>query len=261
MTRTILVEDEHLAARKLMRLLEKCAPTITVVKRLESVAETVAYLAKNMQEVDLIFLDIHLGDGNCFEIFEQIKLETPIILTTAYDQYAIQAFQQNSVDYLLKPVTEEALSRAIAKFQKYHQETSFTPVDYQALANYFHPLIAARHRFIVSAGAKIRSVPVEDVAYFYSNQGSTYLTTTTDRTYDINFTLEKLLPTLDPASFYRVNRKVIVNIQAIKEAVSVTRSRLRLSVLPTPKFDIFIPMDRCVNFKQWLGESVQDKRK
>ena len=122
MTRVLIIEDEQLAAKKLVRLLEKCAPKITVVQRLGSVAEAVAFLAKNTRPIDLVFLDIHLGDGNCFEIFEQVTLETPIIFTTAYDQYAIQAFQQNSVDYLLKPIDVGDLTKAVEKAARRKEE-------------------------------------------------------------------------------------------------------------------------------------------
>ncbi|MEL7220296.1 MAG: LytTR family DNA-binding domain-containing protein [Bacteroidota bacterium] len=254
MTRTLIIEDEPLAVRKLERLLEKSSPSLLVFKRLGSVTEAVQYLTRHASEVDLIFLDIHLGDGNCFEIFNQLDIEIPIIFTTAYDQYAIEAFQQNSVDYLLKPVTEASLSKAITKFEKYHNSTSFAKINYQELANYFKPAVVARRRFIVSAGTKIRSIALKEVAYFYSNQGNTYLTTTTDRSYDINFTLDKLLPTLDGNSFYRVNRKMIVNIQAIKEAITISRNKLRLTIKPTPKFDVFVSADRAVAFKRWLGE-------
>ncbi len=255
MIRTLIIEDEKLAANKLERLLGKLTQSFQVVKRLTSLAEAIPYLSTNLEGVDLIFLDIHLGDGNCFEIFEKLDIEIPIIFTTAYDQYAIQAFQQNSVDYLLKPVTQDALAKAIEKYEKYFDKKNQTPLSiyYKEISELFQPKITPKKRFVVYVGAKIRSVNIEEVAYFYSEQGSTYLTTFEGKTYDINYTLEKLTPTLDSSTFYRINRKVIVQIEAIKEAYQFSKSKLKLELQPKSKFDVFVPLDKVVAFKNWLG--------
>ncbi|MEM1215639.1 MAG: LytTR family DNA-binding domain-containing protein [Bacteroidota bacterium] len=252
MIRVLIIEDELLAANKLRRLLDGITqPVVSVVAHLSSLAEAVTYLSKHTQQVDLLLLDIHLGDGNCFELFTRLHLEMPVIFTTAYDQYAIQSFQHNSVDYLLKPVTQEALQKALDKYQRYFTGSTTFSVDYTALAAHFGQ---TPRRFVVSAGAKIRSVNLSDVAYFFSDDGNTFLTTKDGRTYDINFTLERLLPTLDQTQFYRINRKVIVHIDAVEEARQLSKSRLRLTLQPPPRFEVFVSSDKSVAFKQWLGE-------
>ncbi|MEM8526653.1 MAG: LytTR family DNA-binding domain-containing protein [Bacteroidota bacterium] len=254
MIRTLIIEDEQLAANKLERLLQKLPQRNEVVQRLTSIGEALPYLTVHLNEIDLIFMDIHLGDGNCFELFEHLNIEAPIIFTTAYDQYAIQAFQQNSIAYLLKPVTMEGLIKAVEKYEKfYHTKPQSSAVDYEQLAALFQAKVKVKERFLVSVGSKIRTVETANIAYFFSEQGNTFLITTNGNIYDINYTLEKLMPTLDDDIFYRVNRKIIVHIQAIQEAYQFSKSKLRLELYPKAKFEVFVPLDRVVAFKKWMG--------
>lgn len=255
MIRTLIVEDEILAANRLKRLLGKIDPAIEIVQQLESLAATIPYLSRLQAQLDLIFMDIHLSDGSSFEIFEQLTIETPIIFTTAYDQYAIQAFKQNSVDYLLKPVAASQLQHSLEKYKKLFQSGDNTIVDYHKIAQLLKPKTSEyKKRFLVHVGAKIRSVAVEEVAFFYSEQGSTFLQTHHGKTYDVNYTLEKLTHLLAPEVFYRVNRKFIVHINAIREAYQYSRNRLKLEIKPQPRFDVFVPLDRIAAFKRWWSE-------
>jgi len=255
MLQTVIIEDEILATNRLKRLLGSLDMEIEVVKEIDTLANAVPYLAKNQSEIDLIFLDIHLADGNSFDIFEQVEIEKPIIFTTAYDQYAIQAFKQNSVDYLLKPITEDDLKRSLKKYQKVFQNQAIEKLDYKSLAKMLQtPEEEYKKRFLVHVGAKIRSVNVEDIAFFYADHGATFFTTFDGKTYDINYSLERLTHLLDPATYYRASRKCIVHIGSIQEAYQFSRHKLKLMLQPEPKFDVFIPLDRIAEFKQWFSQ-------
>jgi DNA-binding LytR/AlgR family response regulator len=256
MIRALIIEDEALAINRLKRLLEKCIPEVQVVHQLGTIVEAVNYLSKQQSELDLIFLDIHLSDGSSFEIFEQMKVQVPIIFTTAYDQYALQAFKQNSIDYLLKPIAQEELEVSLQKFNHWNRQSN-QPIDYQQLANWMQQNQARlKERFLVQVGAKLRTIEVEQVAYFYSEQGSTFLVTNEGKKYAINFTLEKLVQQLSDQQFYRVNRKIIVQLKAIEEAYFFSKTRLQLRLSPAPKFDVFVPIDRLVEFKNWMSGAV-----
>lgn len=255
MIRTIIIEDESLATTRLKRLLSKIEPQIEVLQELESLTTAISYLTRHQEELDLIFLDIHLSDGSSFEIFEHLKIDVPIIFTTAYDQYAIQAFKQNSVDYLLKPIGEEDLRNSIEKYKNiFHSNQGKSTIDYNLISQLLQPeSVAYKKRFLVYVGAKIRSIKVEDIAYFYAEQGANFLVTHQGKTYDTNYTLERLSTLLEPALFYRANRKFIINIQSVAEAYQYSRNRLKIEVQPKSPFDIFVPLDRISAFKRWLS--------
>ncbi|MEM1118858.1 MAG: LytTR family DNA-binding domain-containing protein [Bacteroidota bacterium] len=256
MIKTVIIEDEVLTANKLERLLRNSNSDCHIVKRLTSLAETLPYLQQNAAAIDLIFMDIHLGDGSSFELFDQMEIETPIIFTTAYDQYAIRAFQQNSIDYLLKPISKEGVERALEKFEKYFNQSNLatsSSFDYQQLKAIFQEKPPFKDRFIVSVNDKIRSVNTNDIAFFFSLQGTTYLTTFSERTYDINYTLENLTPLLDDNLFFRVNRKIIVQIGAVHEAIQFSERKLKLELQPAARFEVLIPKERQQAFKSWLG--------
>lgn len=254
MIRTLIIEDESLAASRLKRLLKKIDSNIEVAQQVESLTNAVTYLTKNQTDLDLIFLDIHLSDGSSFEIFEHVEVETPIIFTTAYDQYAIQAFKQNSIDYLLKPIAESQLQNSINKYKKRFQTNGTTAIDYNLLAQLVQPNKSEyKKRFLVYVGSKIRSVAVEEIAFFYAAQGANFMNTHKGKIYDVNYTLEKLTHLIDPDQFYRVNRKFIVHINAIQQAYQYSRNRLKLDIKPQPSFDVFVPLDRIAAFKRWFS--------
>lgn len=254
-TKVLIVEDEMPSARKLKAFISQLEPEFEVVTILESVAETVEFLSKN--SVDLIFLDIHLADGNSFSIFDQVDVNTPIIFTTAFDQYAIDAFSQNSIGYLLKPLSKEKLALAIAKFKQMHQQPSQPEsfIDYQKLGL----LIAQQQvhdyqeRFMVYYKDKIKTIPVEDIAYFYADGKAVFMRLHSNKTYDVNFTLEQLENKLNPRHFFRANRKYIVHIKAVKEAMVYSKSKLKLHLSPDAPTDVIVSSLKASTFKQWLG--------
>jgi DNA-binding LytR/AlgR family response regulator len=254
-TRVLIVEDEMPTARKLMALLGELEPDFEVADILESVSQTVEFLSR--QTVDLIFMDIHLSDGNSFNVFDRIEVTTPIIFTTAFDQYAIEAFNQNSIGYLLKPLSKDALRGAIKKFKAFSQpKVQADPsIDYRLLGQ----MIAQQkprdyqERFMVYYKDKIKTIPVEKIAYFYAEEKSVFIRLQNNKTYDINITLEQLEAKLDPKYFFRANRKYIVHIQSVKEAAVYSRSKLKLHLSPDPDTEVIVSALKAAKFKQWLS--------
>lgn len=255
MVKVIIVEDEMPSARKLNALIATIAPDFEVVSILESVKQTVEFLNNN--KVDLIFLDIHLADGNSFSIFEQMKVETPIIFTTAFNQYAIDAFQQVSVDYLLKPFEKERLQQAIAKFRKiYLCEHAPPAVDYLEINRIVAESLNRKNyqeRFMVHYRDQIKTIDVHEIASFYAENKAIFITTFDGHSYDVPYTLEQLEEKLDPKYFFRANRKCIVQIKAVKNAVVYSKSKLKLNLEPKLPFEVIISTEKTPRFKQWLG--------
>jgi DNA-binding LytR/AlgR family response regulator len=250
MPNILIVEDEPLAVKRIQRLLAELAPDFEVVKVIDSVTDTVEFL--NKEEVDLIFMDIHLSDGNSFSVFDQVKepVKTPIIFSTAYDQYAIKAFKLNSVDYLLKPIEKEELTAAIAKFRE--QQVS-PAIDVAALRDALKaPEQSFQKRFIVSSGEKIKSVKIEEVAYFFGQQKYVFLITHDNRRHIIDYTLAQLEGLLDPDQFYRINRQFIISFDAIEQMHTWSKSRVKIDLKPTADMDAIVSIDRSGNFKRWL---------
>jgi len=243
----ILLEDETRAANHLERLLSKVAPGMTVVAKLESVRDAVKYLQNN-PEPDLIFSDIQLADGLSFEIFNQVSVRCPIIFTTAYDHYAIEAFKTNGIDYLLKPIEEERLKQAIEKTRH------FAPGQVSEKIQSISGSSAAKTwktRFMVKIGDKIKSIPIEEIMVFYSLKAS-FILTSDKHTYCIDYTLDQLEPMLDSETYFRINRKYIVSISACSNIIAWSNSRLRLKIEGTDDPDIIVSRERVQDFKNWL---------
>ena len=255
MIQTLIVEDEDLSAKRLKRILQEIARDVSIIAQLESVSDTVDFIRNHKDEIDLIFLDIHLADGHSFEIFNEVDVELPVIFTTAYDQYALQAFQRTSVDYLMKPVQKEDLQRSLEKFRRFfHASESADTIDYAFLAKALQQgKDQFKKRFMVQVGAKIRYVEVDNIQLFYAEHKACFLMTNEGKRYTINYTLEKLLAQLSPEQFFRLNRKVIVQISAIKEVYQYSKSRFKVTLEHSPGFDVFIPVDRMGAFKQWMN--------
>ncbi|MEN0004338.1 MAG: LytTR family DNA-binding domain-containing protein [Bacteroidota bacterium] len=256
MIKAIIIEDEDLSAKRLVRLLGELRTDVQLVQRLESVDDTVHYLRNHQHEIDLIFLDIHLSDGHSFEVFNQVDIDLPIIFTTAYDKYALQAFRQTSIDYLMKPLQAEDVSRALEKFDRlFHKRTEEEIPDYLTLLQALKPAKTdLKKRFLVQVGAKMRSVAIEEVHLFYAENKACFLITNEGRRYDINYTLEKLMQQLDETQFFRLNRKVIAHIQSIQEVYQFSKSRFRVTLTHSPGFDIFISLERMGAFKKWMNQ-------
>ncbi|MBS2212826.1 response regulator transcription factor [Carboxylicivirga mesophila] len=254
MTNVLIVEDEMPSARKLKSMLELVAPDLKVREITDSVQSTIAFLSNNT--VDLIFLDIHLADGNSFQLFEQLNIETPVIFTTAYDQYAIQAFNHNSIGYLLKPFGSDKLKAVVDKYRLNTKSPIEHSIDYQLLGK----MIAQqqvqpeyRERFLVHYRGKLKPVPVNDVAYIYAENRGVFICTHEGRIYDINQTLEQLTEELNPRQFFRANRKFIVSVLAIVEAHLYSKSKLKLELKPAANTEVIISSDKASKFKQWLA--------
>ncbi|OXA93098.1 LytR/AlgR family response regulator transcription factor [Flavobacterium hercynium] len=253
---TLIIEDEKPAARLLQRKLEKL--NITVQTMLHSVEESIAWFTNN-DHPDLIFLDIQLSDGLSFEIFEKIEIKSAIIFTTAYDEYALKAFKLNSVDYLLKPIDEDDLEVAVAKFKERLPKISAEPknlqLDFeqirQMLSNPFEK--SFKKRFTVKIGQHLKVITTEEIECFFSENKGTYIHTFDNRNYLIDSTLEILEQELDMKNFFRVSRKFIIPLPAIKEIQVYTNSRLKV-ILPSYKEDeVIVSREKVQDFKTWLG--------
>ncbi|MCC9071325.1 LytTR family DNA-binding domain-containing protein [Flavobacterium sp. F-65] len=254
--RTIIIEDEKPAARLLQRKLDKINVPVTIM--LHSVVEAIDWFSKN-EHPDLIFLDIQLSDGLSFEIFEKIDIKSAVIFTTAYDEYALKAFKLNSIDYLLKPIDEDDLDVAVTKFKsrlpKTENPTQNIEIDFEQikkmLSNPFEKIY--KKRFTVKVGQHLKVIVTDEIECFFSENKGTYLHTTDNRNYLIDTTLEILEQELDPKDFYRVSRKFIVPLPAIKEIVLYSNSRLKI-ILPTYKEEeVIVSREKVSDFKNWIG--------
>jgi len=247
----LIIEDEIHAADKLERLLIEADPSIRVVAKPGSIRESVTWLMEHT--ADLIFLDIQLSDGISFSIFEQVDIATPIIFTTAYDEYAIKAFRLNSIAYLLKPIRPADLAESLNKFKSLRAAYSINFDD--LLAQLQGKENAYKKRFLIQIGEKIKKVEVKEIAWFYVFEKGVYLKTFGGRSYPLEYTLDKLETMLDPAVFFRINRKYIVNMEAISSMVAYSRGRVKLGLKPPAddETDTIVSIDRSAGFKRWLN--------
>ncbi len=250
--KTLIIEDEPLAASHLQTFIQEYNNEFEIIEILDSVESAVFWLQNN-EHPPLIFMDIHLGDGDCFEIFNQIKIDSSIIFTTAYDQYAIQAFKVNSIDYLLKPLNKEDLFAALDKFNSLNQSTKST-----ITSNEINRLLQAmqkpayKERFIVKVGTHIRPVNISDIICFYSLEKATYLITNEGKHYLIDFALDKLQELLDPSLFFRISRKHIIAIHAIKDVINQSSTRAKVKLTVAIEDELIISRDKIKPFKLWL---------
>ena len=236
----------------LERMIGEVDPSMIVVAKLESVRESVEFLRKN-RDISLIFSDIQLGDGLSFEIFEKTEFICPIIFITAYDQYAINAFKANGIDYLLKPVKSENLEKAITKFKQFSGSAQIT--DITAIANLLLERKSEyKSRFMIKVGEKIKVIPVEDIPAFYSMEKATFIFTSNQRNYVIDYSLDQLQTLLNPERFFRINRKYIVSLDYIDEIFAWSNSRLKIKITGFEEKNIIVARDRTREFKEWLGE-------
>ena len=248
----IIIEDEKPAARLLQRKVEKLG--LKVTKMLHSVEESIAWFQNNSHP-DLIFLDIQLSDGLSFELFEQIDIKSAVIFTTAYDEYALRAFKLNSIDYLLKPIDEDELSVAILKFKNQFQKSTVSNLDFEAIKRMLiNPLEKEyKSRFSVKIGQQLKVISIDEIECFYSENKGTYIHTINNRNYLIDSTLEVVEAEINPKEFYRVSRKFIVPLKAVKEIQVYSNSRLKI-ILPTYKDEeVIVSRERVSDFKEWIG--------
>ncbi len=250
--RVIIIEDEELAAERLEKMLIETAPETEVIAKLSSVKESVKWLTLN--KADLIFLDIQLSDGLSFSIFEQITVKTPVIFTTAYDQYAIKAFNLNSVSYLLKPVRKNELTEAL---QKYRSLKSAFSIDFENILSAVQGKQPDyRRRFLIQIGDRFRKIEAEEIAYFYAMEKCTFLKTFEGNSYPLDLSLDNLVNVIDPSQFFRINRKYVVNMRSIKNMYAWSRSRIKIILSPSvdEDSDTIVSIDRAADFRNWLNK-------
>jgi len=251
----LIIEDEQPAAEKLIRSLQRIDENIVILGVLDSVQKAAEWLKKN--KADLIFLDIHLSDGVSFKIFEKLEqegirqIDTPIIFTTAYDEYAIQAFKLNSIDYLLKPIGRRELEASLEKYQRLQQQPAEVSQDMRSL---LESLQQPRYkkRFMVSYGQRMKSIHSDEVAYFYAHEKMVFMLTLKGQQYIIDQTITEVEEVMDPERFFRINRKFIVNIEAIEQMHAYSKSRVKLDLKPQNQMEAVVSVDRSSDFKAWL---------
>lgn len=248
--KVIIIEDEKPAARRLNRMLNEIS--LDPIAMLHSVEESLNWLTNNPHP-DIIFLDIQLSDGLSFEIFDEIEVNSAIIFTTAYDEYALKAFKLNSIDYLLKPIDADELESAVNKYKNLQKKNEHTHIDINQLKNLLSPQATSyKSRFTVKVGQHLKMIPTEAIECFYSENKATNLFTIDKRNYLLDETLEQLEVKLNPEYFFRVNRKFYVNINAIKDIVAYTNSRLKLILNSYNDDEIIVSRERVKDFKNWI---------
>jgi len=247
----IIIEDEKPSARRLQRML--AVLNVEANTMLHSVEESIEWF-KNNEHPDLIFLDIQLSDGLSFEIFEVIDIKSSIIFTTAYDEYALQAFKLNSIDYLLKPIDDDDLSTAVKKYQERAPQKQAVTLDFNDIKKLLVNPIDREYkkRFSIKVGQHLKLINIDDIECFYSENKGTYLHTSEGRNYLLDTTLEQLDNELEPQTFFRINRKFFVNINAIHDMVSYTNSRLQIKLKSYNEQEVIVARERVKDFKNWL---------
>lgn len=248
--KVIIIEDENLAARQLSEQIKRIDNDITVEVMLDSVSSAVKWFNENEQP-DLAFFDIQLGDGLSFEIFEQTRVKCPVIFTTAFDEYALQAFKVNSVDYILKPLDVDELKQALDKFKQNWQkevkpDTTVYEKVYKMLSNDY------KSRFLIKVGEHLKTFPVEKINLFFSMDKSSFLKADSGKDYAIDYSLEQLEHLVNPELFFRVNRKFLVNLNAITDIISYSNSRLKIITTHATDEEIIVSRDKVKEFKSWL---------
>ncbi len=247
----LIVEDENAAARRLEKLLSEVAPEAVVLQRLDSVEAAVLWLQNNPQP-DLILLDIHLADGSSFEIFDHVAVTCPVIFTTAYDEFALQAFKVNAVDYLLKPIKTNELAAAIDKYKKVFKVPA---QDYTALLDTLRKHEGQNYlrRMLIRFGNSIKLVDMSDAAYFYTKDKITFLVSrSSGKRFPVDYPLDKLEGMLDPAVFFRINRQFVINVAAIREMHPYSKSRVKVDLEPSTDLETIVSTERSAEFKKWL---------
>lgn len=246
--KTVIIEDEELAAERLSRMIQETEPATEILTTISSVKSAVRWFGEKGMP-DVVFMDINLADGSSFEIFKKVNITCPIIFVTAFDQYAIDAFKVNSIDYILKPVKKEDLKNALDKYKRMKQAAP-------DMTKFFNELMSSKKEFqkriIIRFGENIKMVEVKDVAYFYTEDKINYLCTFQGLRYPVDFNLDELENLIDPSEFFRINRQFIVNIASIEKMLAWSKSRVKLILKPASEVETIVSTDRSPHFKEWL---------
>ncbi len=249
----LVIEDEIPASRRIIRLIGDLLPGAEIVQTIDSIEEAVDYLS-GAESPDLIFMDIQLADGISFEIFNRVEVKSPVIFTTAYDHYAVRAFKVNSIDYLLKPVEEHELKRALDRYRTIHSQ-ALTRFSVEEL---MRTLQAERERykkrFLVKTAGRLTFILIEDIAYFFSDDGNTFLVTKDGNRFLVEVVLDELEQQINPEMFFRINRKMLVSLTCIQRIEPYFNNRYLLVIDPTFDEEVIVSRQRGTEFKKWLDQ-------
>jgi DNA-binding LytR/AlgR family response regulator len=252
MIKTLIIEDEEPAALRLKKLLKKLDPEIEVLGIIDTVSSALKWF-ENHPAPDLIMLDIQLGDGLSFDIFKESKVNSYVIFTTAYDEYAIKAFELNSIDYLLKPVDELKLSVSLQKFSKFKTASQIAGIG-KLLETFESGNDKFKKRFVVNIANKIKVIETGSIAFFYSKEKNTFLCTADNRHYPLEFSLDHVKDMLNPELFFRVSRQYIIQFKSISKIDIFSKSRIRIETIPPSADEIMVSSARTSEFRQWLDK-------
>jgi two-component system response regulator LytT len=252
MINTLIIEDEEPAALRLKKLLTSIDPDIVILGTVDTIESAVKWL-KSHPSPDLIMLDIQLGDGLSFNIFRQVEADSHVIFTTAYDEFAIKAFELNSIDYLLKPIDATKLSLSLQKFRKFHTHRQNSDIT-KLLETLEGRTDKFKKRFVVSIANRIKVVEARDVAFFYSKEKNTFLCTFDGRQYPLEYSLDHLEEMVNPESYFRANRQYLVNFSSIIKIDILSKSRIRIETSPPAGEEIMISSARTADFRIWLDK-------
>lgn len=248
----LIFEDEQLSAERMEQLLSRLDQDLKVLDVLSSVKQGISWFKKNANP-DLILMDIHLSDGSCFELFNKVEIDVPVIFTTAYDEYAIKAFKVNSIDYILKPIDFQELVAAFEKFNKYRKQ------DPDIQKQLFHTLYEQisqsgkyKQRFLVKIGEQLKRIESTEIAYFIFEDGLVWANSKTNLRLPMDYSLEQLEQMLDPMRFFRINRKMLINLDSVEKIHTYFNSRLKLHLRPDFGANVIVSRERVNSFKKWL---------
>ena len=246
--KAFIIEDELMAQANLIRTLNRNHPDIEVIGSAQSIASAVAWLKSPENQPDIIFMDVELADGECFEIFRQVTIQAQVIMTTAYDHYALKAFETGSIDYLLKPIDTDALDRAIARCRK--KEVHF---DVETLMKALgRPEKNYKERFIIRLNDRIIPIRANAIAYFYSEDKNNYIVTKDGMNYLVNSTLDEIIEELDPKKFFKISRSCIISIDAVSSITKQIGGRLKIVSLPESSFEMIVSRSKADEFLTWI---------
>lgn len=247
--KALIIEDERPASQKLQRMLNELDETMEIAGPLESVEDSINWFLSNPAP-DLVFMDIQLEDGLCFDIFENIRIKTPVIFTTAYDNYALKAFKVNSVDYLLKPIDKQELKNSLDKFKNIHAGN----IDFSRLEKVLDRINPERkERLLIKTGMHYRSIQITEINCFFTRERSVFINTGGKNDYAVDFSLDKAEKMTDPQRFFRLNRNYIVNFTAIKDIIAYSSCRLKIIIDGCHRDkDIIVSRERVADFKKWM---------
>lgn len=251
--KVLIFEDESLSAEHLVKLVARYDPSIELLGIIESIKQGIDWFSRN-QYPDLLVMDIQLSDGSCFELFKQVKIEIPVIFTTAYNEYAIQAFKVNSIDYLLKPIDFQDLKLAFEKFRRQQKiQLPNTELLFEQIYNKLLQPTPYKKRLLVKVGEQLKQVQVDDIAYFLFDDGLSWAVTFAKNRLPVDYTLDELEQMMNPKAFFRINRKFIVNPDSIEKIHTYFNNRLKLQLRPDPETEVLVSRERVADFKNWLN--------